>query len=147
MGHAAGHAAEQFELLGDQQFVLEPDLIEDEAEVFGELEQQVEVQRRVGFVIGFFTQQENAEGLLVEDHGEAELGGERLQLAPRLAFGLRFVGIGEGFVDGEIIRPTLSEQLEDAQGAGQFPSCFAFSSGRDTNSDAARVASSSRMIW
>lgn len=54
VGHAAGHAAEQFELLGDQQFVLEPDLIEDEAEVFGELEQQVEVQRRVGFVIGFY---------------------------------------------------------------------------------------------
>jgi hypothetical protein len=120
MRHAARHAAEEFEFLRDEDFVLEPDLIEDQAEVFRELDEQMQIERGVRFVGRLFSQQQNSEWLLVENHRETELRIEDLQLAARLKFRFGFTFRRVSIVDREVIHPPRAQHLEDREVARQL---------------------------
>ena len=75
----------------------------------------MEVERGVGFVLVFAADEKDTKGFLVEDHGEAEFGGEELEFASSLAFEFGFGWGCVGVVDGEVVEVAVAEEFEDGE--------------------------------
>ena len=109
MRHAAAHAPEQLELLGAHDFVLQPDLVHDEAEPAGQIREQVQVSRGDRFVVELSADEDEAEEFVFPAQRHGELRGESRQLLARLALAaLRRAGQA---VFAEV-QPRLSLRLE-----------------------------------
>ena len=71
MSHAARHFAEEIEFASLLNLGAEPDLVDDEAEIGDERDEQADVVGRVRFV-GFVTEQEESEDLAFRGQGKDE---------------------------------------------------------------------------
>ena len=73
MSHAARHAPDEFQLFRHGNLLFQPDLIDNQAQVFDQQGQQMQIVGRVRLPTGFFAQQQYSEGIIAGKKRKTEL--------------------------------------------------------------------------